>query len=313
MNMAASDDMNAFARIVDLGSFAKAAEDLRVTPSALSKLVSRLEDRLGVRLLTRTTRRLALTSEGSLYLERAREVLELIGRTEADVSSARNKPKGHLRINSSTGFARQTLLHAVPAFLQRYPEVTVDLTLTDRLIDPVAEQADIVIRGSPSAGSDLVVRKLAEGRRLICAAPSYLARAGTPRSVVDLERHNCIALSGQSPPTTWPLAGEDGGVVRYLPKGNFACDNVGMLFDMAIEGHGIVRLADFVVGQAVREGRLVEILADINRSDRISLWVLMPKGRFRSPRVQAFLDFMDDWLKGVSSEPGVASSEIERS
>jgi DNA-binding transcriptional LysR family regulator len=298
MNMAASDDMNAFARIVDLGSFAKAAEDLRVTPSALSKLVSRLEDRLGVRLLTRTTRRLALTSEGSLYLERAREVIELISRTEADVSSARDKPKGHLRINSSTGFARQTLLHAVPAFLQRYPEVTVDLTLTDRLIDPVAEQIDIVIRGSPSAGSDLVVRKLAEGRRLICAAPSYLARAGTPRSVAELAQHNCIALSGQSPPTTWPFAADDGGVVRYLPKGNFACDNVGMLFDMAIEGHGIVRLADFVVGQAVGDGRLVEILADLNRSDRISLWVLMPKGRFRSPRVQAFLDFMDEWLKG---------------
>lgn len=294
--------MNAFARIVDLGSFAKAAKDLRVTPSALSKLVSRLEDRLGVRLLTRTTRRLALTSEGSLYLERARDVLELIGRTEADVSSTRNKPLGHLRINSSTGFARQTLLHAVPAFLQRYPEVTVDLTLTDRLIDPVAERVDIVIRGSPSAGSDLVVRKLAEGRRLICAAPSYLARAGTPRSAAELAQHNCIALSGQSPPTTWPLAADDGGVVRYLPKGNFACDNVGMLFDMAVGGHGIVRLADFVVGQAVRDGRLIEILTDLNRSDRISLWVLMPKGRFRSPRVQAFLDFMDEWLKGTNSE-----------
>lgn len=295
--MATSDDMTAFVRIVDLGSFARAADDLRVTPSALSKLVSRLEDRLGVRLLTRTTRRLALTSEGSLFLERAREVLELIGRTEADVSSTRSKPKGHLRINSSTGFARQTLLHAVPAFLQRYPEVSVDLTLIDRLIDPVAEQVDIVIRGSPSAASDLVVRKLAEGRRLICAAPAYLARAGTPHTAHELAQHNCIALSGQASPTTWPLA-TDGDVVRFLPKGSFACDNVGMLFDLAIEGHGIVRLADFVVGQAVREGRLIEILADINRSDTISLWCLMPKGRFRSPRVQVFLDFMDEWLKG---------------
>ena len=295
--MATSYDMTAFVRIVDLGSFARAADDLRVTPSALSKLVSRLEDRLGVRLLTRTTRRLALTSEGSLFLERAREVLELIGRTEADVSSARSKPKGHLRINSSTGFARQTLLHAVPAFLQRYPEVSVDLTLIDRLIDPVAEQVDIVIRGSPSAASDMVVRQLAGGQRLICAAPSYLARAGTPRSAAELAGHNCIPLSGQSAPTTWPLASED-GVVRFQPSGNFSCDNVGMLFDLAIEGHGIVRLADFVVGQAVREGRLVEILADINRSDPISLWCLMPKGRFRSPRVQVFLDFMDEWLKG---------------
>lgn len=287
--------MKAFVRIVDLGSFARAADDLRLTPSALSRLVSRLEDRLGVRLLTRTTRRLALTSEGALFLERAREILELIDLAEADVSSARAKPKGLLRVNSSTGFARQTLLQAVPEFLRRYPEVSVDLTLTDRLIDPVAEQVDVVIRGSPTSGSEMVSRQLAEGRRLICAAPSYLARAGTPRSAAELAGHNCIPLSGQSVATIWPLASDD-GVVRFQPSGNFTCDNVGMLFDLAVEGHGIVRLADFVVGQAVREGRLVEILADINRSDPISLWALMPKGRFRVPRVQAFLDFMEEWL-----------------
>ncbi|WP_026227714.1 LysR family transcriptional regulator [Hoeflea sp. 108] len=293
--MASSEDMKAFVRVVDLGSFARAAEDLRLTPSALSRLMSRLEDRLGVRLLTRTTRRLALTSEGSLFLERAREVLELIDLAEADVSSARAKPKGLLRVNSSTGFARQTLLHAVPEFLSHYPEVSVDLTLTDRLIDPVTEQVDVVIRGSPTSGSEMVSRHLAEGRRLICAAPSYLTRAGTPHSAAELAGHNCIRLSGQSAATTWPLASDD-GVVRFQPSGNFTCDNVGMLFDVAVEGHGIVRLADFVVGQAVREGRLVEILADINRSDPISLWALMPKGRFRVPRVQAFLDFMEEWL-----------------
>ena len=297
--MASSEDMKAFVRVVDLGSFARAAENLRVTPSALSRLVSRLEDRLGVRLLTRTTRRLALTSEGALFLERAREVLELIDLAEADVSSARAKPKGLLRVNSSTGFARQTLLHAVPEFLRRYPEVSVDLTLTDRLIDPVAEQVDVVIRGSPTSGSEMVSRQLAEGRRLICAAPSYLARAGTPGSAAELAGHNCIPLSGQSAATTWPLASDD-GVVRFQPSGNFSCDNVGMLFDLAVEGHGIVRLADFVVGQAVRERRLVEILADINRSDPISLWALMPKGRFRVRRVQAFLDFMEEWLGGTN-------------
>jgi DNA-binding transcriptional LysR family regulator len=296
MNMAASTDMRAFARIATLGSFAKAADDLNVTPSALSKLMTRLEDRLGVRLLTRTTRRLALTPEGSLYLERAHEVLDLIERTEADVASSRTRPKGLLRINSSTGFSRQTLLHAVPAFLQRYPEVSIDLSLTDRLVDPVSEKVDIIIRGSPAAGSEFVVHELARGRRLICAAPSYLERYGQPQSLDDLARHNCITLSGQSPATTWPLAADD-GVVQFLPKGSFSCDNVGMLFDMAVEGHGIVRLADFVVAAAVKDGRLVEILAEINRASSISLWVLMPKGRFLSPRVRAFLDFMADYLR----------------
>lgn len=293
--MPASAEMAAFIRIVDMGSFAKAADDLRVTPSALSKLVSRLEDQLGVRLLTRTTRKLALTSEGSLYLERAREVIDLINQAEADVSSSRSRPKGHLRINSSTGFARQTLLHAIPAFLRRFPEVTVDLCLTDRLVDPVAAGTDVIIRGSPDAASDLVVSKLAEGRRLICASPAYLARRGTPMSPAALEAHDCIALSGQSSPTSWPLETE-GGIVRFLPKGPFSCDNVGMLFDMAVAGHGIVRLADFVVGPAIRNGDLVELLAEINRSEPISLWALMPRGRFHAPRVQAFIDFMIDWL-----------------
>lgn len=293
--------MAAFVRVVELGSFAKAAEELRLTPSALSRLVSRLEDRLGVRLLTRTTRKLALTTEGALYLERSREVLDLIARTEADVSSSRITPKGLLRVNSSTGFARQTLLHAIPAFLARFPDVSVDLTLTDRLVDPVAEQVDIIIRGSPSAGSDLVVRQLAEGRRLICASPDYLRKHGTPRSAADLVRHNCIGLSNQVTAPTWPIA-TDSSIEQFTPRGRISCDNVGMLFDLAVAGHGIVRLADFVVGQAVREGRLVEILADVNRSNTISLWVVMPRGRFLSPRVQAFLDFMDDWLHQTHGE-----------
>lgn len=294
--MAHADEMHAFVRVVDLGSFAKAAEDLRITPSALSKLISRLEDRLGVRLLTRTTRRLALTPEGARYLDRARDVLDLIEQAETDVSSSRSRPKGLLRINSSTGFARQTLLHAIPIFLTRFPEVTIDLSLTDRLVDPVADHADIVLRGSPSADSDLIARKLADGRRLICAAPSYLQRSGIPRTAADLAGHPCIALSGQNRSTAWPLE-TDGDVIRFLPQGPFSCDQVGMLFDMAVAGHGIVRLADFVVGQAVQEGRLVEILAEINRSDTISLWALMPKGRFRLPRVQVFLDFMEHGLR----------------
>ncbi|EJN05281.1 LysR family transcriptional regulator [Phyllobacterium sp. YR531] len=299
--MSSSDSMKAFTRIVDLGSFAKAAGDLNITPSALSKLVSRLEDRLGVRLLVRTTRRLALTPEGTLYLERAREILNSIERTEADVASSRAHPKGLLRINSSTGFSKQTLLHAIPGFLERYPEVRIDLSLTDRLVDPVSEQVDIIIRGSAAVGTEFVVRELARGRRLICASPAYLARYGIPDSLSDLSNHNCIALSGQTPPASWPIE-TGGGIVSFLPTGSFSSDNVGMLFDMALAGHGIVRLADFVVSQAVKEGRLVEILATVNRSNPISLWVLMPKGRFLTPRVRVFLDYMAEYLRSGEFE-----------
>ncbi len=293
--MTASADMKAFVRIVELGSFARAAEDLRVTPSALSKLISRLEDRLGVRLLMRSTRRLALTPEGALYHERAQQVLALIERTEADVASSRSRPKGLLRINASTGFARQTLLQVVPAFMVRYPEVRIDLSLTDRLIDPVSERVDIVIRGSPTTSGEFTVRELSRGRRVICAAPAYLARRGTPSVPSDLASHNCLALTGRLPPPTWSLS-IAGTMVEFEPQGSFSSDNVGMLLDMALEGHGIVRLADFVVGPALKDGRLVEILTDANCGAPISLWVLMAKGRFVSPRVQVFLEFLEHFL-----------------
>lgn len=294
--MPTSEDMSVFLRIVERGSFARVAEELGLSPSAASKLVSRMEDRLGVRLLTRTTRRLALTYEGAIYAERAREALALIEAANSEVSAARQSPRGLLRINSSTGFGRQGLLLAIPAFQKAYPEVEIDLSLTDRIIDPVADAADIVIRGSPAAPEGYVVQQLAEGRRIICAAPSYLARRGTPLTAADLNGHDCIALSNQSQATRWPLAGPT-GTIEFLPRGRFACDNVGMLFDMALAGHGIIRLADFVVGRAVQEGSLVELLRDVNRGNSISLWSLMPRGRFRLPRVKAFIDFLESWLR----------------
>ncbi len=177
----------------------------------------------------------------------------------------------------------------------RYPEVRIDLSLTDRLIDPVSERVDIVIRGSPTTSGEFSARELSRGRRVICAAPAYLARHGTPAVPSDLASHNCLALTGRAPAATWPLS-IGGTMVEFEPQGSFSSDNVGMLLDMALEGHGIVRLADFVVGPALKDGRLVEILTDANCGLPISLWVLMPKGRFVSPRVQVFLEFLEHFL-----------------
>jgi DNA-binding transcriptional LysR family regulator len=294
--MAATNEMSAFARIIDLGSFARAAEDLRVTPSALSKLVSRLEDRLGVRLINRTTRRLALTAEGEIYLARARDVLALVESAEAEVSASRKAPKGHLRINTGTAMANRISEQAIPEFLARYPEISIELTVADRIIDPVAENVDVVLRTGELADSALVARKLTDLHRIICAAPAYLERHGTPKTPAELLVHNCLTLSSQARFNAWPFSTGD-GVNRLHVTGNFSSDNVGILLRMALQGQGIIRLANFVLGRSIREGLLVALLPDVHMSEPVPLWALMPPGRHRAPRVQAFVEFMAERLK----------------
>lgn len=289
--MVATDEMSAFARIVDLGSFVRAAEEMQVAPSALSKRVSRLEDRLGVRLLNRTTRRLALTAEGEIYLARARDILALVESAEAEVTASRGAPKGHLRVNTGAAIASRMAEREMPEFLSRYPEISVDLTVSDRIIDPMAENVDVVLRTGELADSVLVARKIAGIRRVICAAPSYLAKHGTPKTPAELLAHNCLTLSSPARLNAWPFLSGD-GINRLQVTGNFSSDNVNILLRMATAGQGIIRLADFVVGQSVREGLLVEILADTHLSEPVPVWALMPPGRHRAPRVRAFVEFM---------------------
>jgi len=289
--MTASDEMSAFVRIVDLGSFARAAEDMQVAPSALSKRVSRLEDRLGVRLLNRTTRRLALTAEGEIYLARARDILALVESAEAEVTASRGAPKGHLRVNTGAAIASRMADREIPEFLSRYPEISVDLMVSDRIIDPLAENVDVVLRTGELADSALVARKISGIRRIICASPSYLEKHGTPKTPADLLGHNCLTLSSPARLNVWPFMADD-GINRLHVSGNFSSDNVNILLRMAVQGQGIIRLADFLVGQSLREGLLVEILADTHFSEPVPIWALMPPGRHRAPRVRAFVDFM---------------------
>lgn len=292
----ATHEMFALVRIVDLGSFAAAAADIGLTPSALSKLVSRLEDRLDVRLLTRTTRRLALTSEGELYLARSRQVLELVELAESEVTASRAQPRGHLRVNAGAPIAMRLAEQAIPEFLSRYPEISLEVTVTDRLIDPVAENVDIVLRTGPLANSTLVARKLTDLTRIICAAPSYLKKHGEPRQPADLLAHNCFTFTGRPQFNAWPFATPD-GVSRLAVSGNFSSDNVAMLVAVACQGHGIVRLANFAVGAMIRQGRLVEILTDAHFREDLPMWAVMPPGRNRAPKVQAFLEFMEGYLR----------------
>src|SRR4029453_14719575 len=290
MNGSASAEMNAFVRVVERGSFAAAAADLSLTPSALSKLVTRIEDRLGVRLLTRTTRKLALTAEGELFVARSREILASIEAAEAEVTAASERPRGHLRISVGTAVAKQILGPALPVFLDRYRDITVELHVSDRQVDLVAEQIDVAIRSGALGDSTLVARKVGEAMRVLCASPLYLEKRGTPRVPADLLQHNCLTLPGPAW-SQWPFHTHE-GINRLAVSGTFTSDNADLLLDVAVAGLGIARLADFMVARALRDGALVRLLVDSHVPESFPIHALTVPGRHRAPRIRAFVDFL---------------------
>jgi DNA-binding transcriptional LysR family regulator len=287
---AASAEMNAFVRVVERGSFAGAATDLGLTPSALSKLVTRIEDRLGVRLLTRTTRRLALTAEGELFVARSRDILASIEAAEAEVTAASRLPRGHLKISVGTAIARQILGPALPVFLGRYPDITIEIDVSDHQVDLVAEQVDVAVRSGVLGDSSLVARKIGDATRVICASPLYLETRGSPRVPADLLAHNCLTLPGPAW-SRWPFHTHE-GINRLAVSGTFTSDNADLLLDMALAGLGIARLADFMVGRALRQGTLVALLQDSHMTDSFPIHALTVPGRHRAPRIKAFIDFV---------------------
>jgi DNA-binding transcriptional LysR family regulator len=284
-------DMRVFVSVVDRGSFSSAAEELSLTPSAVSKLVSRLEDRLGVRLFHRTTRSLSLTPEGEIYHLRARDILAAIEDTETEVARSGTTPRGRLRVNSGTAFVLHELAAALPDFLDRYPQIEVEFTVTDRVVDLLAENADVAIRTGPIGDPSLVARKIAEAARGIFASPAYLERHGTPRTPDDLAHHTCIVLSSIPAVNRWPFY--DGANVRIMQViSRVIVDDAEVALRLAIAGAGIVRISDIFAGEAVQHGLLVPLLADQHVVEPIPVSAVYPQGRHRMAKVRAFVDFL---------------------
>jgi DNA-binding transcriptional LysR family regulator len=286
--MDAPGDMRAFVRVVERQSFSAAATSLGLTPSAVSRLVSKLEERLGLRLLHRTTRRLRLTSEGEVYFARARSILTDIDEVETEVRKLRGAPRGRLSINTSNAFGIHQLAPALSEFLQRYSEIEVELSFTDRVTDLITEHADIAIRAGQVNELSLRAQKFAEFERIICAAPSYLERRGVPHKPADLAKHVCIVAVPSSP---WPFHTREGTeFLKIQPR--VASDNGEAALQLALDGVGIVRLADVIVGQEIRRGRLVQLLADVHKSELVPLSAVYTPGSHRLPKVSVFLDFL---------------------
>jgi len=284
-------DMAAFVRAVEHGGFSAAARDLGLTPSAVSKLVTRLEARLGVRLLNRTTRRIALTPEGEAFFHRSQRILSDIEEAENEAASFRARPRGMLRMNVGTAFGMHQLAPALPEFLARYPEMQVELAVTDRIVDLIEEGADLGIRTGTLADSSLVARRICDLERVICATPGYLRAHGTPAHPDDLRSHNCLRLAGLPALWRWPFDTREG--VRLVEvTGNATASDAETLLRLALAGVGIVRIVDAVAGEALADGRLVPVLAKSHHVEPVPMHAVYPQGRHRSPKVAAMVDFL---------------------
>ena len=302
-------EMEACVRSVELGSFSAAARELKLTPSALSKLVSRLERALKVKLVHRTTRRISPTPEGELFRTRCRRILADMEDAEMAVGRSRERPRGRLRMHVGVGIGMHQIVPAMPRFFARYPEVEIDLWIEDRRVDLVRESIDISVFLAAPETTSMVVRKLFEFERVVCASPAYLRRHGTPRSPDDLGRYRCVSVSSFPDHSRWPFRMPSGPrVIEMLPGARV--NNADVVYRFALAGMGIVRLAEYVVTDALRDGRLVEVLSDFHCPEHLPVLVAYPPERHRLPRVGAMLEFLDKTFAGRPwREAGTRSKE----
>lgn len=283
--------MSAFVSAVEQGGFSAAAREMGLSPSALSKLVTRLEDRLGARLLQRTTRRLQLTPEGEVFFTRAQRILAAIDEAESEVTEANASPRGTLRLHCGSAFGMHQLALAMPRFLARYPDISMDITISDQPPAAMEDRIDLAIRIGPLDESSMVARRICNLQRVICAAPNYLARCGTPQTPDDLQRHNCLWITSLPALRRWPFDTEEG--IRVVNVGgNVAANTAETVLQLAIAGVGITRLTDVIVGDAIGRGELVPILGDWHHAEPVPLFATYPSGRHLSPKVKVMVDFL---------------------
>ena len=286
-----SSQMVLFAKVVESESFSAAARALGQSPSAVSRQIGHLEDRLGVRLLNRSKHGLSLTEEGRAFHARCADVAARIADAELFASQMTDHPRGVLRVISTVAFAKAQLLPLMPDFLAEYPDIRVSLELTDRSIDLAAEAVDVAIRFTEQLDDPSVIaRRLAGNRRVICAAPSYLERFGTPETVADLAEHNCLRLSTVARWNDWQLIGGKEAGMGPL-EGNFEANSADAIYHAALAGVGVARLSTYLVGDDLRAGRLVRLLPD-QPSEGSELFAIYSEKRNLSPKVRVFVDFL---------------------
>jgi DNA-binding transcriptional LysR family regulator len=300
-----SGEMEAFVQVVERGGFSAAARALGMTPSAVSKLVARLESRLAVQLVHRSTRKLTLTPEGQQFHERSVRVLADMDEAERCAASGA-APRGRVSINASVPFGHHVLLPLMPRFLELHPQVTVDVSLTDRVVDLMDERTDIAVRWGQLPSSDLVARRLGETGQAIVAAPAYLARYGTPRTPQELEAHNRLGTSYRRAVPDWPLS-VDGRFVGMPIVGNVRVGDGSALRRLVLDGVGLGRLSLYHVQADIDAGRLVKVMEEFNPHEMEPMHAVYLGKAGRLPaRVRAMLDFLTAHVK-LDGGPGPGS------
>lgn len=286
-----SGEMEVFARVVEEGGFTAAAKAMSMTPSAVSKLVARLEARLGSRLVMRSTRKLQLTAEGLTFHERSLRVLADLDEAERSVAACA-VPRGRLRINANVPFGLHHLLPLIPKFSALYPQVQVDVTLTDQVIDLLDERAEVAIRVGPMRPSQLVAKKLGDSRTVLVASPEYLARRGTPKHPDDLADHDLITFNFSRQSDEWPFL-IDGKRVSYPAQGSALVGDGESATHLALAGQGITKLGIFHIIDPIRAGRLVPVLDEFNSGELETVSAVYVGHAGPLPaRVRAMIDFL---------------------
>ena len=285
----------AFARVVEANGFTAAAGRLGLSKAAVSKQVARLEDRLGVRLLHRSTRRLHLTEAGRDFYERARRIMAEVEEAEHAASSQQESPRGLLRVNAPVSFGVSHLAPVLARFMRRWPELRVEMVLSDRLIDLIEEGFDLAVRVAALPDSSLVARRLCAARQVVCAAPAYLAEHGRPRAPRDLARHDCLIYSYLSTGDEWRFLDADGNPFGVRVAGRLRANNGDALRHAAVAGLGILYVPEFLVAAELASGTLRPVLEEWRTPDG-AVHAVYPPGRPVGAKLRVFVDFLVETL-----------------
>jgi len=288
--------MRVFCAVIEAGGFAAAANRLGLSTSAVSRYVAQLEAHLSVRLLNRTTRRIGPTTEGFAYFERCTQLLADLDEAEATIAGEARRPRGRLRLTAPIALAVLRLAPAFASFSQTHPAITLDLVLSDNVADFVEEGLDMAIRVGRVGSENLVARHLDETPLMIAAAPSYLARAGTPQRPDDLARHACLTYAFSATANQWHFETASGERAAVTVSGAFNANNGVMLAELAVSGSGIVQAPGFIVQPLIERGDLVQLLPDWSRRS-LPIHVVYPTRRHLSAKVQAMTSFLTTWFE----------------
>jgi DNA-binding transcriptional LysR family regulator len=286
------EHLRLFIRIAQVHNISQAGHELDLSPAVASAHINKLEATLGVRLIHRTTRKVSLTEEGKAFYPHAEDVIASVEAAQASVGAGHSTPRGTLRVSTPASFGRMHVLPALTDFLSLYPELKIDLKLSDTIVDLVEGGFDIAIRISQLKDSSLIAKKLANDTRILCAAPSYIAKHGAPSTPAELSLHQCISLIGLD---DWCFSTPK-GPIKVKARGNFRTDNGEAIRDASVNGIGITIGSQWSVYKQIKSGELVHLLPQFPLISETAIWAVYPSSRLLAPKVRAFIDYFSDYF-----------------